>query len=179
MIQSYSLCVEGIFMHSIWLRILGIVYAVLFVFNCSVGYILLDHGGGALYGLCYDEQTENMMDLNQLYDAVYSTLEPKYVQLKVRDSNYWVFLSHTLDKKVLCKLRTDVKCSVHSCPIKNKANNFFVGLVACGNKSINFLKSLPQYDFRCIMSPSRKPPDFVVVSKLTIYQDWVTRFLFF
>ena len=48
----------------------------------------MDHGGGALYGLCYDEQTENMMDLNQLYDAVYSTLEPKYVQLKVRDSNY-------------------------------------------------------------------------------------------
>ena len=79
MIQSYSLCVEGIFMHSIWLRILGIVYAVLFVFNCSVGYILLDHGGGALYGLCYDEQTENMMDLNQLYDAVYSTLEPNEV----------------------------------------------------------------------------------------------------
>ena len=66
-------------MHSIWLRILGIVYAVLFVFNCSVGYILLDHGGGALYGLCYDEQTENMMDLNQLYDAVYSTLEPNEV----------------------------------------------------------------------------------------------------
>ena len=48
----------------------------------------MDHGGEALYGLCYDEQTENMMDLNQLYDAVYSTLEPKYVQLKVRDSNY-------------------------------------------------------------------------------------------
>ena len=53
-------------------------------------------------------------------------------------------LSHTLDKKVLCKLRTDVKCSVHSYPIKNKASNVFVGLVACGNKSINFLKSLPK-----------------------------------
>ena len=29
------------------------------------------------------------------------------------------------------------------------------------------------------MSSSRKPPDFVVVTKLIIYQDWVTRFLFF
>ena len=27
---------------------------------------------------------------------------------------------------------------------KDSWKNFFVGLVACGNKSINFLKSLPQ-----------------------------------
>ena len=29
------------------------------------------------------------------------------------------------------------------------------------------------------MSPSRKSPNFVVIAKLIIYQDWVTRFLFF
>ena len=72
-----------------------------------------------------------------------------------------------------------MKCSVHSYPIKNKASNFFVGLVACGNKSINFLKSLPKYDFRCIMSPSRKPPDFVVLVNSLYIRIGLRDFYFF
>ena len=40
------------------------------------GLVIWNHGGGALYGICHDERTKNMMDLNQLHDAVYSTLQP-------------------------------------------------------------------------------------------------------
>ena len=40
------------------------------------GLVVWNHGGGAVYGVCYDERTGNMMDLNQLHEAVYSTLQP-------------------------------------------------------------------------------------------------------